>query len=80
MTLTARKVTWRDPRTPFTPGRLDFVLFSGSALRVERSFVFDAAELSRDLLLELGVEPDDSRLAADHLPLVVDFSVGGDSR
>jgi len=72
--------TWRDPRTPFTPGRLDFVLFSGSALRVERSFVFDAAELSPDLLLRLGVEPDDSRLAADHLPLVVDFSVGGDAR
>jgi endonuclease/exonuclease/phosphatase family metal-dependent hydrolase len=67
--------TWRNSFTPFTPGRLDFVLFSGSNLSVERSFVFDEGELSDGLRRRLGVEADDSRLAADHLPLVVDFLV-----
>ncbi len=68
--------TWRSTRAgdPFSPGRLDFVLYRDRALEVRRAFVFDAADMSTDALRELGLRPGDS-LHSDHLPLVVDFLV-----
>lgn len=68
--------TWRSTREgdPFSPGRLDYVLYRGSALEVERAFVFDAADLSSAALEVLGVRESDT-LESDHLPLVVDFRV-----
>ena len=69
-------VTWRATRRgdPFSPGRLDYVLYRESVLEVERAFVFDAADLSPEALRLLGVRERDS-LVSDHLPLVVDFRV-----
>jgi endonuclease/exonuclease/phosphatase family metal-dependent hydrolase len=67
--------TWRNDATPFSPGRLDFVLISGSTLSVDRAFPFDAEEISEDLLTMLGVRPEVSRRTSDHLPLVVDLFV-----
>ena len=68
--------TWRSTRArdPFSPGRLDYVLYRSSVLQVERAFVFDAADLSPDALEQLGVRVSDT-LESDHLPLVVDFRV-----
>ena len=68
--------TWRSTREgdPFSPGRLDYVLYRESALEVERAFVFDAADLSPEALRGLGLRGSDT-LVSDHLPLVVDFRV-----
>ena len=68
-------VTWRTTRSgdPFSPGRLDYVLYRGSVLRVERAFVFDAADLSPDALEQLRIRESDTR-QSDHFPLVVDFT------
>ena len=68
--------TWRATREgdPFSPGRLDHVLYRASVLEVERAFVFDAADLSPGALQVLGMRESDT-LASDHLPLVVDFRV-----
>ena len=67
--------TWRglDPRDPFSPGRLDYILYRGSVLGLERAFIFDAEDLSAEALELLGIRASDSR-ASDHLPLVADFS------
>ena len=67
--------TWRglDPRAAFSPGRLDYVLYRGGALSLERAFIFDAKDLSAEALELLGIRASDSR-ASDHLPLVADFS------
>jgi endonuclease/exonuclease/phosphatase family metal-dependent hydrolase len=74
--LTDRSMTtWRNDDDPFTPGRLDFVLVSGTSLSADRAFVFDASELSDDLLEQLGVNREDQRVTSDHLPLIVDFSL-----
>lgn len=62
--------TWRDD--PFSPGRLDFVLYRSAVLEVARAFVFEAADLSADALRELGLRESDTD-HSDHLPLVVDF-------
>lgn len=71
--------TWRSTRAgdPFSPGRLDYVLYRGTVLQVERAFVFDAADLSPAAMGELGVRESDT-LRSDHLPLVVDFAVRRD--
>ena len=68
--------TWRSTREgdPFSPGRLDYILYRGAAVEVERGFVFDAADLSPVALEQLGVRESDT-LQSDHLPLVVDFRV-----
>jgi len=67
--------TWRglDPRDPFSPGRLDYALYRGGVLSLERAFIFDAEDLSAEALELLGIHASDSR-ASDHLPLVADFS------
>ena len=68
--------TWRglDPRDPFSPGRLDYMLYRGGVLRLERAFIFDAEDLSAEALELRGIQASDSR-ASDHLPLVADFSL-----
>ncbi len=64
--------TWGDD--PFSPGRLDYLLFRGAALRVERAFLFDAADMSTGAREGLGILESDTE-KSDHLPLVVDFAV-----
>ena len=64
--------TWGDD--PFSPGRLDYLLYRGGVLEVDRAFVFDAADMSpvaRGALAILESDTDKS----DHLPLVVDLRV-----
>ncbi len=64
--------TWRDD--PFSPGRLDYLLYRGEVLEVERAFVFDAADMSPVARDVLGIMESDTG-ESDHLPLVVDFRV-----
>jgi len=68
--------TWRSTRAgdPFSPGRLDYLLYRGSALHLERAFVFDASDLSPVAQERLRIRESDT-LASDHLPLVADFTV-----
>ena len=66
--------TWRSTwgEDPFSPGRLDYLLYRGGVLRVERAFLFDAADLSAHARESLGILASDTD-KSDHLPLVVDF-------
>ena len=66
---TWRRITGDDP---FSPGRLDYVLYRDAALEARRAFVFDAADMAADALEELGIRVSDTA-HSDHLPLVVDF-------
>ena len=70
--LSTWRSTWSDD--PFSPGRLDYVLYRGAVLRARRAFVFDAADMAVDALRELGLRGSDTE-HSDHLPLVVDFRV-----
>jgi Endonuclease/Exonuclease/phosphatase family len=68
------QVTWRGRADdPFTPGCLDFIVFTAERFEVVRSFVFDTDEIPRAMQIRLGLEPDDSRSSSDHLPVVADF-------
>lgn len=65
--------TWRDDRSLFTPGRLDWIVYSDSALTGETSFVLETEGLSGAELKRAGLERRDSRVS-DHLPVVVDLA------
>lgn len=64
--------TWYNKAESFTPGRLDYVLFSDSSLMVADSFVLDTRRLSDAALMGIGLDVSDSD-ASDHMPVVVDF-------
>jgi exonuclease III len=65
-------VTWFDPGSNFTPGRLDWVLYGASTLEVQRSFVLDTARLGCTACRAAGLHERDSRVS-DHMPVVTDF-------
>jgi Endonuclease/Exonuclease/phosphatase family len=64
--------TWENAVEPFTPTRLDFVLYHPRALEVAGGFVFRAADLSPEWRARHGLTADAS-LVTDHLPVVTDF-------
>jgi len=62
--------TWRNDRSSFGPGRLDWFL-TGDA-RVEQSFALDTRLIDPDQLAMWGLNQDDSAVS-DHLSVVVDL-------
>ncbi|MDY7108027.1 MAG: endonuclease/exonuclease/phosphatase family protein [Planctomycetota bacterium] len=64
--------TWRDPREPFVPGRLDFALYDGTAFEPARAFVLDGRDLAPRWLEHHGLRAADTAIS-DHLPIVVDL-------
>lgn len=70
---TQSMLTWTDPRSSFTPGRLDWLLVDDQAWGMYQSFSLDTARLTDHALVESGLRVDDSR-ASDHLPIVVDLA------
>jgi endonuclease/exonuclease/phosphatase family metal-dependent hydrolase len=67
--------TWRNPGSPFAPGKLDFVIYSRDVARVKKSFTLDTAELPATVLETAGLEAGDSAVASTHLALVTDFKI-----
>ena len=65
--------TWSERRSQFTPGRLDFLLFSESTLRAGRSFVLETEEVPVKWLEKHGLLASDTTTATDHFPVVADY-------
>lgn len=63
--------TWYDAGNTFTPGRLDFLLYSDATSEAVNAFVFDTGVLSEAALARLGLDAGDTA-ASDHLPVVLD--------
>ncbi|MFG0258157.1 MAG: endonuclease/exonuclease/phosphatase family protein [Phycisphaerales bacterium JB043] len=70
--------TWAGFDTRFPRGRLDYALYSDATIDVVNSFILDVSVLSPQVLDAHGLEPDD-RDASDHLPLVFDLLMRGES-
>ena len=66
-------VTWSDAAQPFGPGRLDYLLYSGSTLKLLGSFVLDSRDVEPRWRDTHGLDVNDTDLAADHLPIVADL-------
>ncbi|MFO0840010.1 MAG: endonuclease/exonuclease/phosphatase family protein [Phycisphaerae bacterium] len=71
--------TWRDDRSEFKPGRLDYIIFSDSVLEIAKTFVLDTTLMSEADLKAAGLEKfdiakDDVGRDFDHLPLIADIT------
>jgi len=66
--------TWEKDGQRYTPGRLDWIVLSGSTLQTVNAFIFATEELPASVLELHGLNADDAARAADHLPVVVDIS------
>ncbi len=69
--------TWRSDEGPFAPGRLDYIVYTDSVLEIGNRFVLWTPDLPPARLEALGLEPDDTAAASDHLPVVADFRYSG---
>ena len=66
-------ITWRDEDSLFSPGRLDFIIYTDSLLNIQ-GFILDSSVLPQDVLEVYGLQADDTG-ASDHLPLVADVVI-----
>lgn len=72
----ASNATWSERRSPFTPGRLDWILHTPSSLQVDRAFVLDATDLTPVWLDRHELLMSDTLTASDHFPIVADLYWG----
>jgi exonuclease III len=67
--------TWRDDRSSFAPGRLDYIVYSDSIARLSNAFILWTEELDPATLVSYDLRATDTRDASDHLPVVADFAL-----
>jgi endonuclease/exonuclease/phosphatase family metal-dependent hydrolase len=67
--------TWRNDSGTFYPGKLDWIVYTGSGLSLENSVVLDTRSMSNDSLAAHGLLATDTPTASDHAPIVADFIV-----
>ena len=68
--------TWDDSSPSvgdFPPGRLDFVFFTNSVMSVDKSFILSTEHMSNALLSQNNLFWNDTKIASDHFPVIVDF-------
>jgi endonuclease/exonuclease/phosphatase family metal-dependent hydrolase len=71
--------TWRDDGSPYPPGRLDYIIYTDSAIAESYKFVLNTVTMSSGDLAAAGLQRydvcmDNSGVYYDHLPVVVDYS------
>ncbi len=65
--------TWYNEGSNFSPGRLDYIIYSGSNLLLQNSYSLFTPSLPQDSLNAFNLFANDAVVASDHLPLVADF-------
>ena len=65
--------TWYSASSSFPAGRLDFIVYTDSALEMDNAFVLYTPHLSDEALAEAGLLASDTDTASDHLPLAADL-------
>jgi endonuclease/exonuclease/phosphatase family metal-dependent hydrolase len=67
--------TWKDEWSSFTPSRLDYHIFSNSAMSVSKSFTIQTEVMPPERLTLYGLQQNDTGSASDHFPKVTDFQI-----
>jgi len=68
--------TWRSDNSSFSPGKLDYILYSDSVLDTAKHFVFNTMTMDSVSLADNGLDVLDSFYSSDHSPRVLDIAVG----
>lgn len=68
------KFNWQSYfRETFPHSILDFLIYSGASIEVDRTFLFDTAILPDMILTQYGLTKEDTYRANDHNPMIMDF-------
>ena len=67
--------TWFSESSTFSPGRLDFVIYSDYVAGIGNSFVLFTPEMPPETLTLYNLQPEDVTFASDHLPTATDIHV-----
>ncbi len=65
--------TWFRETSSFSPGKLDFIIYSGSVFEPQNSYTLFTRDLPNDTLSVYLLNPEDATIASDHLPVIGDF-------
>ncbi len=66
--------TWRNDNSAFSPGKLDYFLFTDSILELGNHYVLNTLAMSADELSTAGLLAQDTNNASDHLPRIIDIA------
>lgn len=66
--------TWSNDNESFSPGKLDYILFTDSVIELGNHFVLNTLAMSDSELDMYGLLSDDTNIASDHLPRIMDIS------
>jgi len=67
--------SWYSENSTFSPGRLDYILYSGSNLLLDNTYTLFTPGLDKDSLNTYKLMARDVVDASDHLPVVADFTL-----
>jgi endonuclease/exonuclease/phosphatase family metal-dependent hydrolase len=66
--------TWRNDQSSYSPGKLDYLLYTDSVIEIGNHFVLNTLVLPDSVLVAYNLEREDTPLASDHLPRVMDIA------
>lgn len=67
--------TWYNEGSDYSPGKLDFIVYSDSRLVPKKSFVFNSLYLPDKQLKKYKIDKELTKRLSDHLPVVADFKI-----
>jgi len=67
--------TWYSKGSSYPPGRLDYLIFSGSVMDLVNGFSLFTQALPADTLTAYSLQATDVSNSSDHLPIVADFNM-----
>ena len=65
--------TWREDGNTFVPGKLDYIFYTDATATAGNQFILNTLDMSPAKLASLGLLVDDTNMASDHLPSVLDL-------
>jgi len=66
--------TWRDDNNEFSPGKLDYILYTDNVIEIGNHYVLNTLAMSDGELDNYGLLADDTNVASDHLPRIMDIA------
>ncbi len=66
--------TWRIDNSEYNPGKLDYILYTDSVLEPVKHFVLNTLAMSEEDLSFYNLNSEDTKIASDHLPRVMDIA------
>jgi len=66
--------SWQNNGEGYSPGRLDYIVYTDNVIHVKNNFILNTRTMTDEQLQKNGLLRSDSKVASDHLALVVDFS------